>query len=279
MKTELYGDAFDELFRIMRRLRAPGGCPWDRKQTLESLRAYIVEEAYELVDAIGDGEKEEICEEAGDLLLQVIFIACIAEETDSFQMSDIFRALSSKLIRRHPHVFPQSRSFDGAETKKVETSEDVLVAWEQIKTEEKKRRKSDASILAGVPSSLPPLARAFRIQSKAAHVGFDWPQGDISPLFGKVREEVDEIRGAIEEKDETRIEEEVGDLLFAVVNLARHLDVNPESALQRANRKFSDRFRKVEELVAESGEQWEEHSLERLDSFWELAKSSEGRKA
>ena len=194
-------------------------------------------------------------------------------------MSDIFRALSSKLIRRHPHVFPQSRSFDGAETKKVETSEDVLVAWEQIKTEEKKRRKSDASILAGVPSSLPPLARAFRIQSKAAHVGFDWPQGDISPLFGKVREEVDEIRGAIEEKDETRVEEEVGDLLFAVVNLARHLDVNPESALQRANRKFSDRFRKVEELVAESGEQWEEHSLERLDSFWELAKGSEGRKA
>lgn len=194
-------------------------------------------------------------------------------------MSDIFRALSSKLIRRHPHVFAKDQSFDGSAPGNIETSEDVLVAWEQIKTEEKKQRKSDASILAGVPSSLPPLARAFRIQSKAAHVGFDWPQGDISPLFGKVREELDEIRGAIEEKDKTRIEEEVGDLLFAVVNLARHLDLNPESALQRANRKFSERFRKVEDLVAESGEQWEEHSLERLDAFWELAKSREGRKA
>jgi len=279
MRNEPYGDAFDELFGIMRRLRAPGGCPWDRKQTLESLRAYIVEEAYELVDAIGDGESVEICEEAGDLLLQVVFIACIAEETDSFRMGDILRTLSSKLIRRHPHVFAKDQSSGGSETGQVKTSEDVLVAWEKIKTEEKRLQKTDTSILAGVPSSLPPLARAFRIQSKAAHVGFDWPQGDISPLFGKVREEVDEIRGAIEEKDATRIEEEVGDLLFAVVNLARHLDVNPESALQRANRKFSERFRKVEALVAESGEQWEEHSLERLDSFWELAKGSEGRKA
>jgi XTP/dITP diphosphohydrolase/tetrapyrrole methylase family protein/MazG family protein/ATP diphosphatase len=277
VNSELYGESFDRVFQIMRRLRAPGGCPWDRKQTLESLRAYIAEEAYELIEAIGTEDGRKICEEAGDLLLQVVFIACIAEETGAFRMEDILDALSSKLIRRHPHVFAAN---DGSDGRKIETSEDVLIAWEQIKAEEKKERDTDTSVLAGVPSSLPPLAKAFRIQSKAAHVGFDWPRGELSPVFGKVREELDEIGDAISENNGALIEDEVGDLLFAVVNLARHLDINPESALQRANTKFSERFRMVEGFVAESGEPWEGHSLESLDSLWERAKKErEERKA
>ncbi len=213
VNSELYGESFDRVFQIMRRSCAGGSL--GQEADPGSLRAYIAEEAYELIEAIGTEDGRKICEEAGDLLLQVVFIACIAEETGAFRMEDILDALSSKLIRRHPHVFAAN---DGSDGRKIETSEDVLIAWEQIKAEEKKERDTDTSVLAGVPSSLPPLAKAFRIQSKAAHVGFDWPRGELSPVFGKVREELDEIGDAISENNGALIEDEVGDLLFAVVN-------------------------------------------------------------
>jgi|LSQX01.3.fsa_nt_gb MazG family protein len=264
--NENCGSAFGELVSVMSRLRAPGGCPWDREQTMESLRAYIVEEAYELVDAVTKGDSADILEECGDVLLQVVFLAQIASETGIFSAEDVIRGLVDKLVRRHPHVFGDARA---------DSTGDVLVNWEQIKTGEKEsKKKKDTSLLAGVPDGMPPLAKAFRIQGKAAHVGFDWPKGDLSPLYGKVEEEMDELREAVQDGEPAKIEDEFGDLLFAAVNLARHLGVNPDSALGRANRKFSGRFRRVEQFVAEGSRPWKEYTLDELDLLWEKAKSS-----
>ena len=257
---------FEDLVEVMRRLRAPGGCPWDREQTFESIRAYIVEEAYELADAITKGKIEDIMEECGDLLLQVVFVSQIADESGHFTLDDVIQNLNEKLIRRHPHVFGST---------KADSSGEVLQNWEAIKTGEKEaKKKKDTSLLAGVPEGMPPLAKAFRIQGKAAHVGFDWPAGDLSPVYGKVEEEMDELKEAVKDGDGVSIEEEMGDLLFAAVNLARHLKVNPDGALSRANRKFSTRFRKVEESVAQAERPWKDFTLEELDNLWERAKIS-----
>lgn len=264
--TKTEGAPFEKMVEVMRRLRAPDGCPWDREQTLESIRAYIVEEAYELADAITRGDLEDIREECGDLLLQVIFVAQIAAESGFFTLDDVIRNLSEKLIRRHPHVFGQTRA---------DSSGEVLQNWEAIKTGEKEaKNKKDKSLLAGVPEGMPPLAKAFRIQGKAAHVGFDWPRGDLSPVYGKVEEEMGELKEAVGEGEDSLIEEEMGDLFFAAVNLARHLNVNPDGALSRANRKFSRRFREVERSVAEAGRPWKDFTLEELDKLWERAKIS-----
>jgi MazG family protein len=264
--NESCGSAFGELVSVMSRLRAPDGCPWDREQTLESLRAYIVEEAYELVDAVTRGDSPDIREECGDVLLQVVFVAQIASEMGLFSVEDVIRGLVDKLVRRHPHVFGDVHA---------DSSGEVLRNWEQIKTEEKEnKKKKDTSLLAGVPEGMPPLAKAYRIQGKAAHVGFDWPKGALSPLYGKVEEEMNELREAAEDGVPEKIEDEMGDLLFAAVNLARHLGVNPDSALGRANRKFAGRFRRVERYVAEEARPWSEYTLEELDRLWEKAKSS-----
>lgn len=258
------GHVFEELLTVMARLRGENGCPWDREQTMETLRTYIVEEAYELVDAISRGETSEIVEEAGDLLLQVVFLSRIAEDEARFTIDDVLRGLTEKLVRRHPHVFGDE---------KVDTSGQVLRKWEEIKgLEKEQKKKNDTSLLAGVPEGLPPLAKAARIQSKAAHVGFDWEKGNLAPLYDKVDEELEEIRNAVESGSADRIEDEMGDLLFAAVNLARHLDVNPDSALGRTNRKFTDRFRIVESMVHDSGRPWSSFSLDMLDAFWEQAK-------
>jgi XTP/dITP diphosphohydrolase/tetrapyrrole methylase family protein/MazG family protein/ATP diphosphatase len=263
---ESAGRAFSELLSVMRRLRGEGGCPWDREQTMESIRAYVIEEAYELVDAITGGGPEEIREECGDLLLQVVFIAQMASEAGVFNASDVVRGLTDKMIRRHPHVFAGSRA---------ESSEEVLENWEQIKAGEKERKKKkDTSLLSGLPAAMPPLAKAFRIQGKAAHVGFDWPAGDLAPLYDKVEEELLELKEAIGEGDPARVEEEFGDLLFAAVNMARHLSVNPDAALGRANSKFAGRFREVERLVAESSRPWSSFTTEELDRLWEEAKAA-----
>jgi MazG family protein len=254
----------------MERLRGPEGCPWDREQKMSDLRTYIVEEAYELTDAITSGDMAKVREEAGDLLLQIVFLSAIAsgeESSKAFCIEDVVRALCGKLIRRHPHVFGAPGEGAGVD------SEQVLRDWERIKREERQDKKEDVSLLAGLPKGLPPLLRAHRVQGKAAHVGFDWPKGDLGPLFGKLDEEVGELKRAALAKDGD-VEDELGDLLFMTVNLARHLDVNPDAALSRACEKFTGRFRIVEQEVAASGRQMSACSLEELDALWDEAKKA-----
>ena len=279
---------FEELLSVMERLRGPDGCPWDREQKMTDLRTYIVEEAYELADAITSGDMGKVREEAGDLLLQIVFVSSLAsdnktagQEADkkaeakkagAFDIKDVTEGLVDKLIRRHPHVFH-------AEKSPVGDSELVLRNWERIKQEERKGKKEDVSVLAGLPKGLPPLLKAHRVQGKAAHVGFDWPKGDLKPLFNKLDEEVAELKEAVElagddESKKGTIEDELGDLLFMTVNLARHLNVNPDSALSRACGKFAERFQKVECNAAASGRHLNDCSLEELEAMWEEAKKS-----
>ena len=266
---------FERLQEIMRRLRAPGGCPWDREQTLETLRPYIIEEAYELVEAIEKEEGRGIVEECGDLLLQVFFIAQIARETGSFDMGDILQGVSDKLERRHPHVFGEVR---------VDSSHEVSVNWERIKAEERAEKKDSSarkeerkSMLGGIPRSMPSLLRSFEMQRRAAKVGFDWPRGDVAPVLGKVKEEIREIEDLLENApgNSGELENEIGDLLFAVVNLGRHLGVNSELALQKGCAKFLRRFSFIEGEVAREERSWEDYSLEELDAHWEEAKRRE----
>ena len=256
---------FDEAVSVMERLRAPGGCPWDREQSLTDLRTYIVEEAYELAEAITEGDGDKILEEAGDLLLQIIFISTIAKESGLFDVRDVTRALCDKLTRRHPHVFADQEAADSAE---------VIRNWERIKQEERKENNENLSVLAGIPKGLPPLLKAHRMQGKAAHVGFDWPKDDPTPLFDKLNEETDELRRAVATGNRDAMEDELGDLLFMAVNLARHLEVNPDAALYRACSKFADRFRRVEEYAASSGVNLSESPLEVLDELWNRAKEN-----
>ncbi|GHS97553.1 nucleoside triphosphate pyrophosphohydrolase [Synergistales bacterium] len=261
-------EKFDELLSIMERLRAPGGCPWDREQKMTSLRPYIVEEAYELTDAISNKEPKDIAEEAGDLLLQVVFLASIAKEDGLFGIDDVITAINDKLVRRHPHVFGEEAAEDSAA---------VIRNWERIKKEERKSDKGEkdsreTSVLAGVPKGLPPLAKAHRIQGKAAHVGFDWPKDDTAPLFSKLNEEVAELREAVESGSSDSMEDELGDVLFMAVNLARHIKVDPDTALSRACGKFSARFHRVESMAADAGIRLDECPLSELDELWNRAK-------
>ena len=275
------GHYFDEFVSIMERLRSPGGCPWDREQKMTDLRTYIVEEAYELADAITEGDMCKVREEAGDLLLQIVFLSSIASEAEknadkklgAFDVRDVVQGIGDKLIRRHPHVFQAEKNF-GAD------SEQVLRNWERIKQEERKDRKEDVSVLAGLPKGLPPLLKAHRVQGKAAHVGFDWPKGDLKPLFSKLDEEVAELKEAValagnDDTKRSTIEDELGDLLFMTVNLARHLNVNPDSALSMACNKFAERFQKVECSAAANGLHLNDCSLEELEIMWEEAKKGE----
>ena len=257
------GHYFGEIVEIIERLRAPGGCPWDRKQTMESLRSCITEEAYELADAITRRDMAGVKEEAGDLLLQVVFIASLAREAGAFDMRDVVRGICDKLIRRHPHVFG---------TEEARDSDAVLRNWERIKAEERQEKHQDLSILAGVPEGLPPLLKASRLQGKAAHVGFDWPDGDVAPLFAKLDEELDELWEAASRGDARDVEEELGDVLFMTVNLARRLKVDPDAALSRVCAKFKDRFQLMERMAAEEGRAMSDHSLEELDALWDRAK-------
>ena len=261
------GNAGEKLLRlmdIMKRLREPGGCPWDREQTMKSLRPFIVEEAYELIEAIDSGDSGVVAEECGDLLLQVVFISSIAEEEGLFDLGEVIDTLVEKLVRRHPHVFGDVS---------VEDSEAVRKNWEQIKKEERRDKKLDQSILSGVPKSLPALVRAFQIQERAAKVGFDWPAGDISLLLEKIDEELKELAEARKTGNPDEILEEVGDLLFATVNLARHLGVDAEFSLQETNKKFTRRFEFIEKTVETGSRDWSEYSLEELENLWQRAKT------
>ena len=250
--------AFDELVGVMARLRRKDGCPWDREQSHESLKPYIIEETYEVLDAIDRKDNDELREELGDLLLQIVFHAQIAAEQSRFTMDDVAAAIVEKLKRRHPHVFGNVE---------VEDSREVLRNWEEIKKEEGKD-----SVLEGVPDGLPALLKAQRVQEKVRRVGFDWES--IGGTFDKVREEIGELEKAVKDGDQAGIEDEFGDILFSLVNVARFLDINAEESLRQTTKKFSHRFRYIENRVEEKGERpIEEYSLEELDALWNEAKS------
>jgi XTP/dITP diphosphohydrolase/tetrapyrrole methylase family protein/MazG family protein/ATP diphosphatase len=261
---------FDSLVGIMRRLRAPGGCPWDNEQTLPSLRRYILEEAHELIEAIDSGEARGICEECGDLMLQVVFVAAIAHESGLFGIDDVCRVICEKLVRRHPHVFGDVS---------VENSDEVSRNWEVIKAGERKGRNADSSAMAGIPKGLPALLRALRISERAAKKGFDWKSGDIESVRAKVLEELDELRAEIKGAGVSEITEEMGDLLFSLANLSRHLGIDPENTLHLANEKFIKRFREMENLASRKNAEMEKMSLDELETLWQSAKNIERDRA
>lgn len=248
---------FSHLVEIVKTLRSERGCPWDREQTFESMRGNIIEEAYETVEAIEEKKPEKIKEELGDLLLQVVFLSQIAKEENKFDISDVIKTITDKLIRRHPHVF-------GSDS--VKDSKEVLRKWAKLKREERGR----GSVLDGIPKSLPELQKAKRIQEKVSRLGFDWKRWE--DVFEKVKEELEEVRETILSGNKKRIEEELGDLLFAVANLARFLDINPEDALRGANRRFIKRWKKMEEEAEKLGKDISTMDIEEMDALWEAVK-------
>ena len=250
----------DRLKQIMARLRGPDGCPWDREQTLGSLATFLLEETHEVLDAMGSGTAAAHREELGDLLFQIVFQARVAEEEGSFDLDDVMRDIGDKIVRRHPHVFGDAS---------LETSEQVLKQWEQIKVEER-RAKGDGSMFSGVPEELPALLKAMRISSKAARVGFDWP--DLKSLLEKLEEEKRELLHALRGGAKAAVQEEVGDLLFTVVNVARQAGIDPELALQECNRKFLRRFAYVEEGLKRRGLAPAPEHRELMDDLWNQAK-------
>jgi MazG family protein len=298
------GERFERAVAIMERLRAPGGCPWDREQTFDSIKPYTLEETYEVLEAIDNRDWEELPGELGDLLLQVLFYSEMAKEQGSFSIDDVLDRLSRKLVDRHPHVFGDT---------KADTAVEVKRNWEALKVEERKKRlgdgdagatdggeagKSSPSILAGISSSMPSLLEAHKLSSRAAQVGFDWP--DIEGLFDKLGEETRELRQHLQEfpapgprpegrgvadsgrqvipEDlRARLEEEVGDLFFVLVNIARYLALDPESALRKMNRKFRRRFQWMEQRLHERGTIPEKVSMNELESLWQQAKQQEER--
>jgi MazG family protein len=252
------GEELERFLLLMSRLRSKEGCPWDREQTMASLRPFILEEAYELVEAIGGGDPESICEELGDLLLEVVFVNQIATEQKLFDLSRVIRGIHDKLVRRHPHVF---------ESERVASAGKALERWEEIKEREKEKRES---VLDGVPKSLAALARAQKVSDRAAKAGFDWKSA--RDVMNKLEEELDEVEHAADSASPARVEEELGDLLFAAVNLARHLEVDAEVALSGAIAKFGRRFRHLENALREQGRTPKDADVEELDRLWEEAK-------
>ncbi len=293
------GERFERAVEIMHRLRAPGGCPWDREQTFDSIKPYTLEETYEVLEAIDARDWRELTGELGDLLLQVLFYSEMAEEAGHFSIDDVLERLCTKLVDRHPHVFGDV---------KAETSGEVLRNWEALKAEEKKKRldagggkaaklqeKAD-SVLSGISAKVPALLEAYKISSRAAHIGFEWPH--IEGLFDKLREETDELRENLKEYPggsprppqrgvagsrgfevpeelRNRLEDEVGDLFFVLVNVARYLSLDPESALRKTNRKFRGRFQWMEERMGERGKKLADCSLEEMESLWQESKQRE----
>jgi MazG family protein len=289
------GERFERAVAIMARLRAPGGCPWDREQTFDTIKQYTLEETYEVLEAIENRDWYELTGELGDLLLQVLFYAEMAKEDGHFSVDDVLDRLSTKLVRRHPHVFGEV---------KAETSSQVLRNWEAIKQQERQQREparqaedeKPKSILDGVSSAMPALLEGLKLSNKAAHVGFDWP--NIEALFDKLKEEIEELRHEVNqipppgpvpigrgiagargqllpEELKARLEDEVGDLLFVLVNVARYLNVDPESSLRKTNRKFRRRFRHVEEALRKAGKTPEDASLDEMEAHWQASKNDE----
>jgi tetrapyrrole methylase family protein/MazG family protein len=263
MSTPRY--TFEDLRAIMARLRAPDGCPWDREQTHQSIKDCFLEETYEFLEAVEEKSAPHMREELGDVLLQVLFHAQMASESGDFSLDDVVQELSEKLVRRHPHVFGEVD---------VAGSDEVVVNWEAIKNTEA-GKESRKSRLDGIPRTFPALLRAKKLQLRAAKDGFDWPS--VDPVWEKLDEESREVREAVAENDPDHVEEEVGDLLFAVANLARKLGVDPEIALQRANAKFDSRFRRMESRAAQDGQKLSDLDLSAQDALWDEAKARERR--
>lgn len=259
-KKEAMNHAFTRLVEIMAQLRSEQGCPWDREQTHASLRQHLLEEAYEVIETIDEERYSELAGELGDLLLQVIFHAQMAAEAGLFDMGDVLQHINEKLIRRHPHIFGDTVIRNAAEQ---------TVAWEQSKL----KREGKQSAIDGVPRELPALVRAYRIQNKAAAVGFDWPAA--GPVWEKIREEIGELEEAVGSEQGERISDELGDLLFSIVNISRFLKVNPEDALRGTIEKFSRRFREVERILRSQGRALERTSLAEMDQIWDEIKMRE----
>ncbi len=263
---DLAAEKFKELLEIMARLRAPGGCPWDGKQTFDSIKPYLLEETYEVLDAIDGRDWEALSEELGDLLLQPVFFAEMAREQKLFSIADALDAINQKLIRRHPHIFGEATA---------NTAEDVKTRWNEIKKLEKVKRGVPvrASVLDEVPRNLPALVETDKIGGKVARFGFEWP--DVEGVLAKLQEEAGELADAHRAENSPQIEHELGDLLFNVVNLARYLKVDPEQALRKANGRFRRRFAHVEQEVAQAGSTLEDSTLERMEELWQAAKRLE----
>ena len=257
------GGPIEELLEIMRALRDPAtGCPWDLRQDFDSIVPFTIEETYELAAAIGSGDSAQICDELGDVLFQVVFYAQIASERSLFDFADVARGISEKLVRRHPHVFD-------AVGEELITEAEVKARWETIKEQERSLKDQNGA-LDDVPLALPSLSRAQKLQKRAAGVGFDWP--DLTGVFDKVDEEIGELKEAVQGEDADAIEDEMGDIFLAMVNLARHLDVDAEAALRKANSRFESRFRLMEAAATEEGSRLQEEGLDLLELRWQSAK-------
>jgi ATP diphosphatase len=265
-----------DLLHLMARLRDPQhGCPWDLQQDFRSIVPHTLEEAYEVADAIERGDFEHLPGELGDLLFQVVYYSQLAHEEGRFDFAQVVDAITRKLVRRHPHVFPDGDLYGALDTPRLDEAA-IKERWEEIKAEERAEKAAapeQLSLLDDVPSTLPALSRAAKLQKRAAQVGFDWPEA--LPVLDKVREELDEVLEAMSENDAPAIEEELGDLLFVVVNLARHLKTDPETALRAANAKFERRFRFIEQALRDAGRPIENCGLEELDALWGEAKKAE----
>lgn len=278
-KSRTPGALFEDLVALQERLLGPNGCPWDREQTHESLRTYLIEEAYEVLDALDSGDAEKFAEELGDLLLQIVFHSALAQQAQRFDVRDVIERVHTKMVRRHPHVF-------GAE--KADSSAQVLKNWEHLKAEERRLAKAErgesassggdasedrgqpASLLDGVPRTLPAILEAYQLTRRAARVGFDWPS--IAGVLEKMREETAELESEIGREDSAALESEVGDLLFSAVNVARFLKLDPEIALKKTNRKFIERFRHMESQAAAEGRKLADMNAAELDALWNRAK-------
>ncbi len=253
-------DNFKELVGLMARLRSPDGCPWDLKQTTESLKPFLIEECYEVIDALDEGDPTEVKEELGDLLFQIIFHARLAEENGQFTIQDVIASNVEKMVRRHPHVFGDE---------KVTTDKEVIANWEEIKKKEK-GSEGRRSILEGIPRSMPSLIRAHKLQERAARVGFDWKR--IDEALPKLDEEIREFKESLKSKNAEKIEEELGDIFFMLVNLSRFLEVDPEEALRKTISKFIHRFRYIEEKSADAGKPLKDMTLDEMETLWQEAK-------
>jgi MazG family protein len=256
------GEEFQKLVDIMARLRGPDGCPWDREQTLESLRGFVLEETYEVLDAIDRADHDDLRGEIGDLLFEGVFLAQIETDESRFTVADSLRHISEKLIRRHPHIF--------GSTEGIDTPGAVVEQWEQIKATEQQSKGQKKALLAGVPRAMPSLARANEIGTRVAAVGFEWEKTE--DVITKIEEEVAELREASVHESHARAEEEMGDLLFSIANLSRRLGIDPESALRKANEKFTKRFTELEAIFEERGESIHDATLEQMEAVWAQVK-------
>jgi MazG family protein len=260
-------DAFTRLVDIMATLRGPNGCPWDREQTIDSLKPFVLEETYEVLEAIDRHDHEALCEELGDFLFEAVFLAQLESEAGHFTIEDSLRTVAEKLVRRHPHVFARDQGEPA-----LHSAGEVRTRWEQIKAQEKGGAKPK-TLLGGIAPALPALLRAYHLGTRAASVGFDWPQA--ADVMAKIQEEVDELREVVAGEaavDRDRAEEEMGDLLFSIANLSRKLGIEPETALRKANDKFTTRFGAVERQIADAGQVMGDASLDELEAAWQRVK-------